>query len=122
MELFAVDWRWVLVAPCTTAEACSVTCIVMRSSTWAARKSLARSVNREDGDQSEPAEDWPGVADWRLSASFTYWSSGVGSAVRAFFSLAARQLNKRNERMKIRLCISISVNRAGIDEGFTFAV
>ncbi len=62
--------RCVLVAPVATADACSLTTMVSRSSTWLARTSRARSARRELGIQMEPGVAAPASAE-RASASLT---------------------------------------------------
>src|SRR5258708_5688527 len=90
IELFRLDWRCVLVAPCTTAEAFSATTIVMRSSSWAARMSLPSAVSREPGDHREPGVAWTlGDLPW-LMASWMYRSRGLNSADFLLFSAATK--------------------------------
>src|SRR5579864_7342205 len=92
MEFWVEAWRCVLVIPEATAEACSATSTVTRSSIRAARTSLLRSVRRAVVVQSEPGEP-TGAADpgeFR-KASCMYRSRGESSGGLSFF--AALDLN-----------------------------
>src|ERR1700722_13413043 len=75
--LVAEEAREVCVAPVATADADSLTTMVTRSSTCAARTSLPRSVRREADVKSEP-EEATGGASGCFNASCRYLSSAVG--------------------------------------------
>ena len=62
-----LNWEAELV-PLVTAEACSETMTVRRSSTWLARRSRAASVRRDPGDHKEPGLDGAASAE-RAAAS-----------------------------------------------------
>ena len=70
MEFVVLETREVLVAPVTTAEACSATTMVMMSSTWLARTSRAASARRELDIQMAPGVAG-GTSDERSMACFT---------------------------------------------------